>query len=163
MRQQHPEPFDPPSVNSRVAEPTLRQFREKPGVLVVDDDHLVRCVLQLGLQRNGFEVWLASNGRKAIDLYREHREDIDVVLLDVQMPGLDGPQTLDNLCQMNPEVLACFIGDNLGAYEPEELLMYGAAHAIAKPFPLEQLVNILRRLTNRVPVDLLPCEKVFQE
>ena len=80
-----------------VAEPTVRLYREPPGVLVVDDDHLVRVLAQMGLERDGFEVWLAANGREAIDLYRTHRKDISVVLLDVCMPDLDGPHTLDAL------------------------------------------------------------------
>ena len=76
---------------------TARPPAERPGVLVVDDEHLVRALLQLGLERDGFEVWSASNGREAIDLYREHRERIAAVLLDVRMPGLDGPATLGAL------------------------------------------------------------------
>jgi hypothetical protein len=54
---------------------------DQPGVLVVDDDHLVRLMVQLGLERNGFAVWLASNGVEAIEIYRTHRERIAVILL----------------------------------------------------------------------------------
>jgi CheY-like chemotaxis protein len=141
---------------ARVAYPIVRRFRDKPGVLVVDDEHLVWITVQLGLERNGFDVWLASNGWEAIDLYREHREDIAAVLLDLRLPGLDGPQTLDALRQLNPEVLACFISDDPGAYQPDELRHHGAASIIAKPFFLGDLANTLRLLTNGVPADLLP-------
>jgi CheY-like chemotaxis protein len=47
-------------------------------------------------------VWLAAGGQEALDLYQRHREAIDVVLLDVRMPGLDGPQTLAALRALNP-------------------------------------------------------------
>jgi CheY-like chemotaxis protein len=73
-------------------------------VLVVDDEHLVRLMVQLGLERISCEVWLASNGREAIQQYRKHRARIDVVLLDVRMPGLDGPQILDVLRELNPKL-----------------------------------------------------------
>ena len=80
---------------------------------------MVRIMVQLGLERNGFDVWLARSGREAIDLYRRHMEDIAVMVLDVRMPGLDGLQTLEVLRELNPEVLACFMSSDTSAYEPE--------------------------------------------
>jgi len=162
MQRQHRKLMDPPEKKSQasVAYPTVRQFRNKPGVLVVDDEHLVRIMVQLGLERNGFDVWLASNGREAIDLYREHRENIAVVLLDLHMPGLDGSQTLDELRELNPKVLACFMSDDTGAYQPEELRHHGAASIIAKPFFLDDLADILRLLAHGVPADLVPSDGV---
>jgi CheY-like chemotaxis protein len=157
MRQQHREPLDPPHENRQAAavEPTVGQLRAKVGVLVVDDDHLVRIMVQLGLERNGFEVWLAPNGREAIELYREQREHIAVVLLDVRLPGLDGPSTLDALRKLHPEVRACFMSGATGDYEPDELIRRGAAYVVAKPFLLNDLANILRLLAHGAPVDLL--------
>jgi len=158
MAQQGRKLIDSP-VNERTetaVEPTLRESLEAPGVLVVDDEHLVRIMVQLGLERKGFNVWLAANGREAINLYRAHREDIAVILLDVCMPDLDGPQTLDALRELDPEVPACFMSGDTGAYELDELLERGAAHVIAKPFLLKDLTNILRLLANGAPADLLP-------
>ena len=54
-------------------------------------------------------MWLAVDGDDALDLYQRHRAEIDLVLLDVQMPGLDGPRTLDALREFDPDVLACFM------------------------------------------------------
>ena len=152
MRPPNHKLVDPPAAGSQAAEgeATLRQPRDKPGVLVVDDEHLVRIMVQLGLERNGFDVWLASSGREAIRLYRKHRGSIAVVLLDVRMPGRDGPQTLDALRELNPGVRACFMSGDTAAYEPEELRQRGAACVIAKPFHLEDLANVLRLLTQGV-------------
>jgi CheY-like chemotaxis protein len=146
--------IDPPAERTQAAEgdPMVRQVREKPGVLVADDDHLVRAMVQLGLERSGFEVWLASNGRQAIGLYRKHRDRIAVVLLDVRMPGLDGPQTLDALRGLNPNVPACFMSGDRGV--SEELRQRSAASFIPKPFHLDHLANILRLLAEGVPADL---------
>jgi CheY-like chemotaxis protein len=158
MRQQHRKLLDPLDKEGQAAEvqPTVRQPCEKPGVLVVDDEHMVRIMVQMGLERNGFGVWLASTGREAIDLYRKHRENIAVVLLNVHVPGLDGPQTLDALRELNPEILACFMNGDTGAYKLEELRHYGSAHIIAKPFLLDNLANILRLLVHGVSADLVP-------
>lgn len=138
------------------AEPTVKRPCANPGVLVVDDEHMVRLMVQLGLERKGFDVWLARSGREAIDLYRRHTKEIAVVLLDVRMPGLDGLQTLEVLRGLNHEVQACFMSGDTGPYKPEELLQHGAAYVIAKPFLLEDLANILRLMAQGVPADLLP-------
>jgi CheY-like chemotaxis protein len=65
----------------------------RPLILVVEDGMELRTLLCLGLRREGFDVLAASNGSEALDLYREHRCSITGVLLDVEMPGWDGPQT----------------------------------------------------------------------
>jgi DNA-binding NarL/FixJ family response regulator len=67
------------------------------------------------------------------------------------MPGLDGPQTLEALRELNPEVLVCFMSGDASAYEPEGLRQRGAACVIAKPFRLEDLANVLRLVTQGVP------------
>jgi two-component system, OmpR family, response regulator len=164
MRQPQGKLSDPPDEKSQaaVAEATVRQPCEKLGVLVVDDEHMVRIMVQLGLERSGFDVWLARSGREAIDLYRRHTEEIAVVLLDVRMPGLDGPHTLEVLRELNPEVPACFMSGDTGTYEPEELLQRGAAYVIAKPFHLDDLANILRLMAHGAPADHLPSGRVCQ-
>lgn len=140
------------SVNSTVKPTQIDIVNEdlprngKPGVLVVDDDRLLRLLVQLALERDGFEVCLAPSGREAIELYRQQYESIAVVLLDVRMPDLDGPATLDGLRIINPDVLACFMSGDTGDYEPAELLRRGAAHVFAKPFHLPHLANFLWQL-----------------
>jgi DNA-binding response OmpR family regulator len=140
--------------------PTGRQPCEKPVVLVVDDEHMVRIMVQMGLEQNGFDVRLARNGREAIDLYRRHAESIAVVLLDVSMPGLDGLETLTVLRELNPDVVACFMSSESGVWHPENLLQRGAAYVIPKPFRLDDLASILRLLAHRVSADPRPSGRV---
>lgn len=158
MRPLDRQPIHPPAGKNQTAEgePTVQQPHDKPGVLVVDGEHLVRIMVQLGLERNGFEVWLASNGGEAIQLYRTHKERIRVVLLDVRLPVLDGPATLDALRHLNPEVLACFMSGDPGSFAGEDLRQRGAAYVIAKPFQLDHLACILRLLVQGVAAELLP-------
>jgi DNA-binding NarL/FixJ family response regulator len=131
--------------------------RDKPGVLVVDGDPLVRVMVHLGLERNGFEVWLATSRRQAVELYHEHKERIAVVLLDVRVPTTDGLATLHALRELNPAVRACFLSCDGSAFQPEELIRGGAAYVIVQPIGLDALANILRLLANGVPADLLPA------
>lgn len=156
MRQESFANLDPSPDSNRSAEPVEIESPEKLGVLVIDDDHQVRLMVQLGLERNGFDVWSASNGREAIELYRRVRNRIAVVLLDVRMPDMDGPATLDALHALNPDVPAFFMSGDSGKYEPEDLFQHGAAGLIAKPFQLDQLVGLLRSISNGGPGDSIP-------
>lgn len=130
--------------------------RDRPGVLVVDDDLFVGNLVRLGLQQNGFDVLLARNGLEAINLYRECGQKIAIVLLDVVMPGLDGVETLEAVRELNPDVLACFMTGNPGAYEAGELLERGATCVIPKPFHLDQVVEMLRLLADGMPANKKP-------
>src|SRR5262249_48257054 len=115
--------------------PTLESPRPRPPtILVVDDDAMMRMLLEMGLRQQGFDVCVAASGDEAVALYRNGQPNIDLVLLDVRMPGLDGPQTLAVLRQQNPDVRCCFVSGDTGGYNPAELLAMGVADVIEKPF-----------------------------
>jgi CheY-like chemotaxis protein len=106
------------------------------GILVVDDEACMRDILAIALRQQGFAVWPAGNGHEALDLYRRHGAAIDVVLMDVRMPGLDGPETLAALQQFDPDVRCCFMSGDLGTYSEVQLADLGAEAVIGKPFAL---------------------------
>src|SRR5262245_34859637 len=85
-----------------------------PGALVIDDDPMLLTLLRAVLAGEGFTVWTAETGSEGVELYRAHREQIAVVLLDVRMPGLDGPQTLTELRKIEPGVTCCFMSGHIG-------------------------------------------------
>ncbi len=128
------------------------------GVLVVDDQRAVRDVIQAGLQQEGFALWLAADGWEAVDLYGSHREAIDVVLLDIRMPGLDGPHTLAALRGLNPRVCCCFMTGDPGAYSRQDLQDLGAATVLAKPFRMTDVARMVRHLAGVVVESRLPAE-----
>jgi len=118
----------------------------KPGILIVDDEEYVRAILQTWLRQQGFAVWLAADGQEALELYSRHREAIDVILLDVRMPRLDGPETLAAIQQLNPRVRCCFMSGDLGRYTESSLCTAGAAAVIRKPFQLAEVGRLVREL-----------------
>ena len=128
------------------AKETPATSQRKPGILVVDDDDAVRAMLDLGLRQYGFAVWLAANGQDALGIYQRNGSEIDLVLLDVRMPGLDGPHTLAALSQLNPQIRSCFMTGQAGKYGEDELLKLCATHVFHKPFQLAEVVQILRNL-----------------
>jgi CheY-like chemotaxis protein len=102
-------------------------------VLVVDDDGDVRLVVCLLLRSHGLAVREAAGGAEAVALYREHRGSVGLVLLDVRMPGLDGPRTLALLRDVDPTVRCCFLTGGSGDYSDDDLLALGALRVFHKP------------------------------
>jgi CheY-like chemotaxis protein len=119
---------------------------EKPGVLIVDDDPLLRMLLNLGLRTHGFRVWQAGGGREAVAVYRQYGPLIDLVLLDARMPDLDGPHTLAALREVAHGVRVCFLCAGAEGDLPEDLVALGAVGVLTKPFRLDGLVQALQHL-----------------
>jgi CheY-like chemotaxis protein len=107
---------------------------------------LTLTLLKFELESRGFMAWLAVDGDDAIDLYRKHRDEIDLVLLNVQMPGLDGPHTLEILRQLNPHVVACFMVGNDGKYSQDDLFARGAVCVFTTPICPAEVADVLQRL-----------------
>jgi CheY-like chemotaxis protein len=116
-----------------------------PGVLLAEDEPVVRNLLGMLLQGQGFSVWSAGDGYEALDLYCRHRGAIRAVLLDVHMPRLDGPQTLRALRALDPELACCFITGTAGDGEEEQLRALGATAVLHKPCTPEELADALRQ------------------
>jgi DNA-binding response OmpR family regulator len=110
-------------------------------------------MLGVGMRSHGFAVWLAGSGREAIELYRAHRDEIDVVLLDVKMPGLDGPGTLAALREIDPSVRCCFMTGDPGHYTPRMLVDLGAVIVFEKPFRPGEVARQLMSLARSVDRD----------
>jgi DNA-binding response OmpR family regulator len=132
----------------------------KPGVLVAVDDTAIRQLLEYGLSQHGLVVWTAANCPEALDLFRRHSDAIQVALLNVRLPGLDGPATLHALRELRPGLPCCFMSGGTGNFSAQTLLDMGSTRLIEKPFSLPELTKELlhlaghpeRRTEGRVPV-----------
>ena len=114
-------------------------------VLVVDDEPSVLSMLGLALKRHGMIARLARSGQEAVELYSHHRGDIGLVLLDVQMPQMSGPQVLEALRQLDPNVRCCFMSAEAGC-SVDDLLALGALAIFRKPFSLAEVMARLGEL-----------------
>jgi len=114
-------------------------------VMCVDDDPDIRTILDCSLSLlGGYEVQLCANGQEALDQAVTFAPQL--VLLDVMMPGMDGPQTLDRLRQLPcmKGVPVVFLTAKAMQGELEGLLQHGATGIIVKPFdPVRLSADIL--------------------
>jgi PAS domain S-box-containing protein len=113
-------------------------------ILVVDDEALLRTSARRQLLRLGHRVILARDGIEAVEIYEKRGHEIDLVLLDVLMPRMDGHECYDKLKAIDPEVQVLFTS---GYTNPDESLP-GAPHTgfLSKPYSFERLSTELARM-----------------
>ncbi|MBI3989043.1 MAG: sigma-54-dependent Fis family transcriptional regulator [candidate division NC10 bacterium] len=112
-------------------------------ILVADDDRAIREALAKILSKEGFQVLLAEDGRKALDLLRTHRAQI--ILADLKMPGLSGLELLKAAKAISPEVEVIMITGHGSIEEAVEAMKEGAYDFITKPFQRVSLMKAVRK------------------
>lgn len=118
-----------------------------PSVLIVDDADFMRRSISSIVAGEGWHVaGEASNGREAVELYRQHKPDI--VTMDVTMPEMDGLESLRSILALDPaaRVVMC---SSLGQQAIViEAIQAGARDFIVKPFSCERVLEALKRSLN---------------
>jgi CheY-like chemotaxis protein len=116
------------------------------GVLVVNDSSRVRALLGQRLNNRGFAVWRATNGLEAIQVYSEN-PGIDLVLIDLDMPVMDGPKTLAALRELNPVVRCLFLdGEACDRSADQHPMNLGGELVLSKSLGLVELDRIVSEL-----------------
>lgn len=115
-------------------------------ILVVDDDDLVRRSISKILERNGYRVLAASGSTEALDVAKEHGRRIALIILDVLMPGLSGPELGQRLSLLNLRAKMLFVsGYSPGSLQISEARI-GAEMLLQKPFSQAVLLERVRQL-----------------
>jgi two-component system OmpR family response regulator len=121
-------------------------------VMMVDDEPHIRRIGELSLRGVGkWQVVLAGSGKEAVELAR--REQPDVILLDVMMPGMDGPATLAELRDSGDtaSIPVIFLTAKAQRHEVERYRMLGAAGVLTKPFDPMTLPDDVRTILEPPP------------
>jgi CheY-like chemotaxis protein len=116
----------------------------RPLVLIVDDDPLVRALLEIGLQRHGYATLTAPGGHEAAERLRREAGRVAIALIDVNMPGPDGPATVRLLRAIDPGLRCCLMSGDPLAVRPAELAALSAAGLVLKPFDWPDVLRQLR-------------------
>ena len=139
------------------------EARGSPGhILIVDDEEFIRTSFQLYFETLGFSVSTADGGKSALELFRERSQSIDVVLLDLVMPGIHGIEILRNLKVIDSSV-EVIIATGCGNMNTAiQALRYGAYDYITKPivnFEEDLLKVVQEALASRRANRQLPQSK----
>ena len=114
-------------------------------ILIVDDEPSIRKVTQQTLDALGYRTCLAANGAEAISRYADAPSEIDVVLTDMMMPIMDGPETIRRLLAINPAVRIIATSGVTATRELAEISENGVKNFLPKPYTAEELVACLRQ------------------
>jgi len=115
-------------------------------ILLVDDEEAIRELCKDILARFGYTVLMASDGETALEIYREKKEEISLVILDIIMPGMGGRKCLEELLKMNPKsriIIASGYSINGPA---KEVLEAGAKGFISKPYDMKGMLQTVRKI-----------------
>jgi two-component system C4-dicarboxylate transport response regulator DctD len=112
-------------------------------LLMVDDERDFLSAVAPGLERRGFEVKTAENGRTALDLLA--REAFDVVVLDVKMPGLDGISVFRRISELAPQLPVIMLTGHGNIQDAFETSRQGVYEYLTKPCRVESLADTARR------------------
>lgn len=108
-------------------------------ILLVDDEETVLEVGVMMLERMGYQVLLARTSSEAVDIYRANRDGIDLVLLDLNLPGERGTDTFKRIREINSDAKVILSTGFCRNQEILDLLNQGCRGMIQKPFGLKEL------------------------
>ena len=115
-------------------------------ILVVEDEEALIEMMRLLLESKGYKVFTAQDGKEAVEMFRQHHREIDIVLTDMGLPGITGVDEFKILKEIAPNVKVIFAS---GFFEPvvkSDLYIAGAKGFIQKPYSPDEVLRKLREV-----------------
>ena len=112
-------------------------------ILVVDDEHLIRWSLEQNLKKQGYDIITAGTGEDALRMVREQQPDL--VLLDIQLPGISGIEVLEKIKDFDDEIIVVMLTAHGGLETAVNAMRLGAHDYVSKPFNLDELSIIIKK------------------
>lgn len=126
-------------------------LRGTETILLVDDEDMIWDVIIDMLQGLGYSVILAGNGLEAVEIYRNNPGAIDLVMLDMVMPELDGHGTFLRLKEIDPHVRVLLSSGYVSQEDVRDVLEAGAAGFLQKPYRMADLARRVRAILDASP------------
>ncbi|MGL4617784.1 MAG: PAS domain S-box protein [Chroococcidiopsis sp.] len=120
-------------------------------ILIVDDEVAVQQITQTSLEAYNYRTLTASNGIEAIATYADRKQKIDVVLIDMMMPSMDGLTTIRTLRRMNPQIEIIATSGLTSNSQQIELAGISVSAFLSKPYTLKELLDTLNHLLGSCP------------
>ncbi len=121
-------------------------YRGIETVLIVDDEPDILDIGQSTLEQCGYNVFTVRSGEEAVALYARQGDEVDLVILDLGMPGMGGEKCLQELLHMNPEVKVLIASGYAASQTVHNMLDAGATGFMAKPYRLEDMLRKVREV-----------------
>ncbi|MBX7245251.1 MAG: sigma-54 dependent transcriptional regulator [Candidatus Sumerlaeaceae bacterium] len=115
----------------------------RPRILVADDEESMRFVLRQAMQKEGYEVDIATNGMEVVQKVRETH--FDLVIMDIKMPQLDGLEALKEIKKVRPELIVVMATAHGTTQIALDAIKKGAYDYFSKPFELDEMRIVIRR------------------
>lgn len=144
-----PSQLPPKEVDESVAAAPRRRER----ILIIDDEDMVRLTLSRMLKKLGFEVVDIGDAEAGLALYQNERDTIGFVILDMQMPGVDGLECFERLRAFDPEVRAVMATGFCHPDMARRAIDQGILQVISKPFDYQQLARLIGQHLQRQSVE----------
>ena len=126
-------------VQQEKREPIVTVSKGSGTILLIDDEEMIIKVGEELLQELGYKVLVARSGQGAIKLYKKNIDKIDLVIMDMIMPGMGGGETFDHLKEINPDIKVLLSSGYSINGQASEILKRGCDGFIQKPFNINQL------------------------
>ncbi len=115
-------------------------------ILLIDDEKMILDVGLELLEELGYTVLSAMNGQEAIDVFQKDQDNIDLVIMDMIMPGMGGGETFDRLKEINPEVKVLLSSGYSINGQATKIIRRGCDGFIQKPFNMNQLAEKIQKI-----------------
>ena len=113
-------------------------------ILLAEDEEVIREMAQIGLESKGYRVFSATDGAMAASIYHDHWREIDLVVADMVMPRMSGPELFGRLKEMNPGVRVVVSSGYSHDQEGQRMLRHGCLGYLQKPYNIEALHQLVR-------------------
>jgi PAS domain S-box-containing protein len=129
-----------------VTAPPEASVQGRETILLIDDEEVIIDVNREILEALGYRVWTVRTGQEAIALYKSRKDDIDLVILDMIMPGMSGGDTFDRLKAIHPGVKVILSTGYSLTGQAREIMARGCRGFIQKPYKIETLSQKIREV-----------------
>ncbi|WP_286946977.1 response regulator [Acetobacterium sp. UBA5834] len=116
------------------------------GILVVEDNKTNQLIAKSLLKPVGFRVWLGNDGQEGVELFKAHRSDIDLILMDLHMPVLNGYEASEQIRTLSADIPIVAMTADVIEGVKEKCESCGIHHYISKPFDPEQFVETISKI-----------------
>lgn len=110
-------------------------------ILVAEDERIIRNLTDVTLRKAGYDVLLAEDGQQAVEIFKENSEKVNLLMLDVMMPNMNGWEAYQAINKMAPQVPVIFCSGYSDDILKEEYLHEFPAEIVQKPYRLNVLLE----------------------